>query len=347
MGELSNWRSCAVGIDASLREAIKIINDSGYKVALVIDEHDTLYGVLTDGDIRRALLGGEFLNGSIKKWINRYPVVTSSATNFDQILEKMYANKLQQIPIVEKGRVIGLHLWDELSRSFSNKSINHMLIMAGGFGKRLMPLTVTCPKPLLKIKNIPIIELIILNAKKSGINKILISLHYLGHLIKEHLGDGHRFGVEISYVDEPSPLGTGGVLRLIKNFTNHPFIVCNGDVLVDLDFSQLINYHNTHNAHATMAVKANEIQNPFGVVKMSGANIVGFEEKPTYIDFVNAGVYVLTPEIWNYLPTAEKFNMPDLFESLRINQRKIVAYPLHEKWADIGRHEDYRTANGD
>jgi predicted transcriptional regulator len=153
MSELSNWRCCTVGIDVSLREAIGIINDSGYKVALVIDEHDTLYGVLTDGDIRRALLGGDFLDSPIKKWINRYPVVTSSSTNFDLILEKMYASKLQQIPIVEKGKVIGLHLWDELSRSVSNKSINHLLIMAGGFGKRLMPLTDACPKPLLKIKN--------------------------------------------------------------------------------------------------------------------------------------------------------------------------------------------------
>ena len=347
MSEFNNWRSCTVGIEATLGDAIRIINDSGYKVALVIDMDDMLYGVLTDGDIRRALLSGEFLDDSIHEWINRNPVVATSATNLDLILEKMYVNKLQQIPIVENGRLIGLHLWDALSRSINDRSINQMLIMAGGFGKRLMPLTKACPKPLLKIKNIAIIDLIILNAKRSGINKILVSLHYLGNLIKEHLGDGKRLGVEITYIDEPHPLGTGGVLRLIKNFTSHPFIVCNGDVLVDLDFSQIINYHNFHSAHATMAVKANEIKNPFGVVKMSGANIVGFEEKPTYVDFVNAGVYVLTPEIWKYLPPTEKFDMPDLFESLRKNQRKIIAYPLHEKWADIGRHEDYKIANGD
>jgi NDP-sugar pyrophosphorylase family protein len=212
-------------------------------------------------------------------------------------------------------------------------------------GTRLRPHTEDCPKPLLLVAGKPMLEHIIERAKLEGFNHFVLAIHYLGHMIEEYFGNGERLGVRIDYLREESPLGTAGALGLLKPIPDAPFVVTNGDVITDIRYGELLDFHTRHAATATMAVRVHEWQHPFGVVQTQGVEIVGFEEKPIARSHINAGVYALDPSALRVLTADAHCDMPTLFERLQANKRLTVAYPMHEPWLDVGRPDDLKRAN--
>ena len=303
-----------------------------------------LEGTICDGDIRRGLLKGLDLNSPIASIIHHNPLVVPPELGRELVLQLMVANKILQIPVVDECRhIVGLHLWDEISTAPTRS--NMMVIMAGGMGTRLHPYTENCPKPLLPVGGKPMLEHIIDRAKLEGFNHFVLAIHYLGHMIEAHFGNGERLGVQIDYLREESPLGTAGALCLLNPLPDAPFVVTNGDVITDIHYGELLDFHTRHAATATMAVRIHEWQHPYGVVQTQGVEIVGFEEKPIARSHINAGVYVLDPAALSVLTADAHCDMPTLFERLQAKAQRTVAYPMHEPWLDVGRLEDLKQAN--
>jgi dTDP-glucose pyrophosphorylase len=337
------WARTILQIDSCIKQAIELLNETSLKIVLVVDEFDVFIGTITDGDIRRGLLNGLELTSSIDLIINKEALVVPIELGHREVIELMLASKIQQIPIVdEESHVIGLHLWDQID-VFSERNTT-MVIMAGGKGTRLQPQTETCPKPLLPIAGKPILEHIIERAKSDGFSRFILSVHYLGHMIEEYFGNGEAFGVKVEYLREESPLGTAGALSLLHPLPSSPILVTNGDVLTDINYGELLDFHNQHSPAATMAVRVHEWQNPFGVVDTQGIEIIGYEEKPISRVHINAGIYVIEPEAMSLLKKGEPCDMPTLFERLRLQGEHVVAYPIHEPWLDIGRPVDLDEA---
>lgn len=339
-----NWQEALLSTEATIAEAINNLNKTGIKIVLVINSLGVLEGTVSDGDIRRGLLKGLNVNGSIASILHQNAFVVPSELSRDLVMQLMSANKIHQIPIVDKNHcVVGLHLWDELFMPLERENI--MVIMAGGMGTRLRPHTEDCPKPLLKIAGKPMLEHIIDRAKLEGFSRFVIAIHYLGHMIERYFGRGERLGVEIAYLRENTPLGTAGALSLIHPKPDLPFVVTNGDVISDIRYGELLDFHVRHAAAATMAVRVHEWQHPFGVVQTQGLEIVGFEEKPVARSHINAGVYAIDPVALSLLSESERCDMPTLFERLQNKNNRTVAYPMHEPWLDVGRPEDLQLAN--
>jgi NDP-sugar pyrophosphorylase family protein len=264
----------------------------------------------------------------------------------DMVMQLMVANKMLQIPAVDDQRhVVGLHLWDEIASPPARPNL--MVIMAGGKGTRLRPYTENCPKPMLPVTGKPMLEHIIERARQEGFTHFMLAIHYLGEIIEKHFGKGERLGVHIDYLREQSPLGTAGALGLLEQRPDAPFVVTNGDVLTDIRYGELLDFHVRHAAAATMAVRVHEWQHPFGVVQTRGIDIVGFEEKPVARSHINAGVYALDPGALDLLSANAPCDMPTLFERLQAASRRTVAYPMHEPWLDVGRPDDLNRANAD
>jgi dTDP-glucose pyrophosphorylase len=330
--------------NSTLADAISNLDASHLRIVLVVSEEKVLLGSISDGDIRRGLLRGLDLKSNISSIINRNPLIVPPEMNKDMALQIMQANKILQLPIVDKGkRVVGLHLWGDVSASPERSNV--MVIMAGGIGKRLRPHTENCPKPLLPVRGKPMLEHIIEHARLEGFNRFLLAVHYLGQMIEDHFGKGDRLGVKIDYLREQSPLGTAGALGLLNPSPNEPFVVTNGDVITDIRYGELLDFHIRHKASATMAVRVHEWQHPFGVVQTQGAEIVGFEEKPVIRSHINAGVYALNPDALTSLAAGEHCDMPTLFERLQEKAKLTVAYPMYEPWVDVGSLEDLKVAN--
>ena len=333
------WRQAVLPPTASIEEAIESLNKTSLKIVLIVNLDQSFMGTVSDGDIRRAMLRGKTLQTSVDQIANIECFKVTDNFDINTLPSIMRSNQIFQIPIVNANdELVGLHVWDEFSDVSELENV--FIVMAGGQGERLRPFTENCPKPLVPVAGRPIIEHIIEHAKREGFRNFIFSINYLGHMIREHFGDGHQFGVSIEYIEEDEPMGTAGSLSLIKNLPKAPFIVSNGDVLTDSKYIQLLDFHKFHQADATMAVKLHEWQNPFGVVTTDGFEIKGFEEKPIYKSYVNAGIYVLNPDVLNVLEHGASCNMPDLFEFLRCNSNKTIAYPMHEPWLDVGRPED-------
>ena len=339
-----NWQFAILPQNATLQEAISNLDRVAIQIVLVCDETNILIGTVSDGDIRRGLLKGLELSSPIESIIHRNPLVVPGTLTRDLVLQLMTANKVRQVPIVDEvNRVVGLHLWDQLAEKVER--LNIMVIMAGGKGTRLRPHTESCPKPMLEIAGKPMLEHIIRRAKSEGFERFVLSIHYLGHMIEDYFGDGAGLGVQISYLREDSPLGTAGALSFLEETPSLPFIVTNGDVMTDIRYGELLDFHSRHSADATMAVRLHEWQHPFGVVQMRGIEIIGFEEKPISRSHINAGVYALSPEAVKHLTRGEPCDMPTLFERLQTNCLKTIAYPMHEPWLDVGRPDDLLRAN--
>jgi dTDP-glucose pyrophosphorylase len=338
------WRQAILPANANIEQAIRNLTKVSVRIVLVTDEAGVLEGTLSDGDIRRGLLKGLDLNSSIANIIRHNPLVVPPELGRELVMQMMVANKIQQIPVVdEQHHVVGLHLWDEISTPPTRP--NMMVIMAGGMGTRMLPHTENCPKPLLSVAGKPMLEHIIDRAKLEGFNHFVLAIHYLGHMIEAHFGNGERLGVQIDYLREESPLGTAGALGLLNPLPDAPFVVTNGDVISDIHYSELLDFHIRHVAAATMAVRLHEWQHPFGVVQTQGIEIVGFEEKPIARSHINAGVYALDPTALSVLTAAAHCDMPTLFESLLAKTLRTVAYPMHEPWLDVGRPVDLLAAN--
>jgi dTDP-glucose pyrophosphorylase len=330
--------------NATLAHVITNLDESHLKIVLVVSEDRTLLGTISDGDIRRGLLRGLDLDSQITSIVTRNPLVVPPEISNEMALQIMQTNKIFQLPVVDgMRRVVGLHLWDEIA-TFPTRP-NLMVVMAGGMGTRLRPHTENCPKPMLPIAGKPMLEHIIERAKLEGFTHFLLSIHYLGYMIEDYFGNGERFGVKIDYLREQSPLGTAGALGLISPLPDTPFVVTNGDVITDIRYGELLDFHIRHEAAATMAVRVHEWQHPFGVVQIRGFEIVGFEEKPVARSHINAGVYVLDPSALSVLNQDAHCDMPSLFGHLQAQSKRTVAYPMHEPWLDVGRPDDLSRAN--
>ena len=289
MAEEVFWKKALLHPSALIKDAIQVLSEASLRIVLIVNENLTLIGTITDGDIRRGLLKGLTINSVISEVINQKPTVVPQGFPRNEVLRIMRANKLFQIPVVgEDRRLVDLHLWDKLSSPTSRD--NTILIMAGGKGTRLLPKTEKTPKPMLRLGGKPILEHIIERAKSEGFSRFILAIHHLGEVIEEYFGDGKSLGVKISYVKEKTPLGTAGALSLIEPKQSEPIIVTNGDVLTDIRYGDLLDFHVQNNAKATMAVQVHEAKIPYGVVQTKGVSITGFEEKPTQEFLINAGV---------------------------------------------------------
>ena len=307
------WLQAILPRDSTIGDAIENLNKVSIKIVLVEDEANKFIGTISDGDIRRGLLKGLHLGSSISDIVHCNAFVVPPGMSRDNIMQLMIANKIQQIPIVDKcQKIVGLHLWDEITPATSVRN-NLMIILAGGKGTRLLPHTQNCPKPMVLLGRKPILEHIIERGKLEGFNHFIIANHHMGHIIEGYFGNGSKLGVKIDYLREKSPLGTVGALSFLGSKTDLPFVVTNGDVITDIHYGELLDFHIRYQAAATMAVRIHEWQNPFGVVQMQGVEITGFEEKPVARSHINAGVYALSPEVLSELIPGEACDMPALF----------------------------------
>ncbi|QWD94858.1 nucleotidyltransferase family protein [Polynucleobacter sp. MG-Unter2-18] len=337
------WRKAILPIDSTLKDAIRCLNDSSMKIALVVNAQGILEGTISDGDIRRGLLKGLDLGSAIERIIYRNALVVPPSFGRDMVIQLMRSNQLQQIPIVdEQQRVVGLHVWSQITTPPPRDNL--MIIMAGGKGTRLMPHTENCPKPMVLVAGKPMLQHIIERSQQEGFNHFMLAINYLGHMIEGYFGDGSQFGVKIDYLREQTSLGTVGALTLFAQRPETPFVVTNGDVITDIRYGELLDFHVRYDATATMAVRVHEWQHPFGVVQINGVDIVGFEEKPIARTHINAGVYALSPNALEFLVNGEHCDMPTLFERIQAKSLRTVAYPMHEPWLDVGKPEDLKLA---
>jgi dTDP-glucose pyrophosphorylase len=337
------WRKAILPESSTIGQVIRNLDQVAIKIVLVVDEANRLVGTISDGDIRRGLLKGLDLNSSIVSIVHYNALVVPQEISRDMVMQLMVANKVQQIPIVDgQQQLVGLHLWDEITTP--PERINMMVIMAGGKGRRLLPHTENCPKPMVLVAGKPMLEHIIERGKLEGFHHFVLAIYHLGNIIENYFGNGEQLGVKIDYLREEFPLGTAGALGLLNPIPNLPFVVTNGDVITDIRYGELLDFHHRYQASATMAVRLHEWQHPFGVVQMQGVEIVGFEEKPVARSYINAGVYVLSPEVLNELISDEPCDMPMLFGRLKAKAERTIAYPMHEPWLDVGRPDDLQIA---
>ena len=342
--QIDLWRDAIVKINTPIKVAIERLNKVGIKIAMVLDDDYRLLGTISDGDFRRGILSGLSLEDTVEKIMNKNPRTVSEGAGRLEILKVMTDTKILQIPIIDKNNfVIGLHLWDDISVQAKNSNI--MVIMAGGKGSRLHPQTENRPKPMLLVAGIPILEHIIKRARSQGFNHFIIAINYLGEIIEKYFKDGQKFGVSIEYLHEDVPLGTAGALSLLSSKPERAFIVTNGDVITDINYSDFLEYHTAQTAAATVAVHTHEFQIPYGVVQINGLEVESYEEKPIVTSLINAGVYALEPDILDYIKEPRYRDMPEILDISRDLKKKVIVYPLHESWIDIGRPIDLEIAN--
>lgn len=341
-----HWERVLLQSNSTIRDALLVINAEALRMALVVDQHNRLLGVVTDGDIRRGLLNGLSLGDLVSDVMNSNPIVGGPDTDAAVLKPLMEAKGILSVPILEEGVVTGLFTLHEAAKL--KLLDNPVFLMAGGFGKRLRPLTDKCPKPLLKIGDCPILETIMKQFIKCGFRNFYISTHFMPEMIKEHFGGGEKWGINITYVHEEAPLGTAGALGLLPKSTPElPLIMVNGDVLTNISFKRFLDFHIREGGAATMCVREYEYQVPYGVIEGEGVCVSSMKEKPTYRFNINAGIYIVNPEIYRKVEPKVSIDMPTLLEKQMDLGRKVVMYPIHEYWLDIGRIDDYKRAQAD
>lgn len=342
---MKDWRESLVLPSGTIREAIKKMDVHGTQIALVVDDKGLLLGTVTDGDVRRALLSGVPLDSTIAGVMNSHPTVANKGQSRRSILALMRNKTLFQMPVVDQhGVVVGL---EELKTLLGKPRNNWVLLMAGGLGARLRPLTDSCPKPMLHVGGKPILETILDNFIEQGFRRFYVSVNFMAEKIIEHFGDGSEWGVTIFYLRETDRLGTAGALSLIPEPPTEPILVMNGDLLTQVNFNHLLDFHNEHESVATMAVREYEFQVPYGVVNLDSPRILRIDEKPTHHFFINAGIYVLKPEVIDIVPKNTRFDMTTLFDQLLEQKKPTAAFPIQESWLDVGRIDDFERAHAE
>jgi dTDP-glucose pyrophosphorylase len=343
---MTDWQNAILPIDATIRDAAESLNKSALQICLVISETDELRGVVTDGDIRRGLLAGLSLEAPVKKIMNTSFTYGLDSDADATILQVMTRNEFRQLPILDKhGKLKDLKTLMRLVSPLEKE--NWVVLMAGGLGSRLRPLTEECPKPLLPVGGKPILETIIDQFMDQGFKCFYISLNYKGGMIRNYFGDGSRIGVTIKYIQEKQKLGTAGALGLLPRQPDAPVFVMNGDLLTRINFQEMLTFHEEQQVSATMAVRMFDMQVPYGVVNVEKSLVTAIQEKPVYQFFVNAGIYILSPQVIQDLPKNEYLDMPTLIEGLQKQGKKVAAFPVHEYWMDIGQKQDFEQANTD
>lgn len=341
---MNEFKRVLVNSQLTIKEALLKLDQTALQILLVVDEENKLLGTITDGDIRRGLLKGLSLDASIESIIFRTPTVGHINESNSEIIKKAIARKLHQIPIVDaEQRVVGLKEIDELLKP--EVKPNKVVLMVGGLGTRLYPLTKETPKPMLKVGDKPILHTIIERFASYGFTQIVLCVNYKAEMIQEYFGGGEKFGVKIEYVYEQERMGTAGALSLLTTRPGEPFFVMNGDLLTNVNFESLLDYHQSHQAMATMCVREYDFQVPYGVVNIDGNKVTSIVEKPVHKFFVSAGIYMLSPQTLDQIPKGEYYDMPTLFEKLIQQNQNTVSFPIHEYWLDIGRMNEYEQAN--
>ncbi len=346
-----NLSDICISPHATLRDAMAFIDRNAKGIVLIVDDDRRLLFTVTDGDLRRAVLHNLDLSITVSEWAtsrpehgNRSPLTMLVGTPPTVLVEKMRSEDFRHIPLVdEEGRVVELALLSELVAEELNLSA---VIMAGGLGTRLRPLTDDLPKPMLPVGGRPVMERIINQLKDAGIRCANVTTHYKPEKIIDYFGDGHAFGIDLHYVNEDLPLGTGGALGLMATPTE-TLLVINGDILTQVDFRVMLNYHREHHAQMTVAVRRYEMQVPYGVIECEGSRVNRLQEKPQISFLVNAGIYLLEPTVFQFIPQGQQFNMTDLIQWLLDAGETVVSFPIHEYWLDIGQHDDYLQAQHD
>ncbi len=341
---MNNFEKLLLLKSADIHAAIEKLDNNEAHIVLVIDDNQKLIGTVTDGDVRRGILRAVKLSDPIIKVMNSEPIIAKLGDDKNAMVALMRSNQIRQIPIVNaQGQVCGIEILDELMDV--GKKNNIVVLMAGGLSTRLRPLTNDCPKPMLKVGGKPILETILTSLIQYGFHQFYISINYLGGQIKDYFGDGSKWGVKIEYLQENDKMGTAGSLSLMHDAVENPLLVMNSDLLTTVDFNQLLNFHQEQGANATMCVREFDYTVPYGVCKLENNAITDIEEKPTYKFFINAGVYVLDPQVLNVIPQGSYFDMPALFSLLIQLKKQVTAFPIREYWLDIGQHSDFDRAH--
>ena len=331
--------------ESTIRQAMDSINNNWREITLVKGEDGRIIGTITDGDIRRGLLGGLTLESPCIQVMNPNFVSVTPEIDRAAVLDMMKALVVRQMPILDSnGQLVGMHFLNDLLGTKIKP--NSAVIMAGGKGTRLQPLTENCPKPMIQVAGRPILERTILHLIGHGIRNIYISINYLGEMIESYFGDGSRFGCSIEYLRENMPLGTGGPLSLLPENIEHPIVVMNGDQITQTDISAMLEFHQNQQVIASVGVRDHEIKIPYGVMKEESNRLIEFQEKPTVHFLVNIGIYILDPLVIPMVPKNQDFPITALFDILLKNNRNVGVYYVEEEWIDIGRHDDLRKANG-
>ena len=330
---------------ASISEAIAKLDKAGTGALMLCTEQLKLFGLVTDGDIRRAYLRGISMDTACEKIASSNPLTMNSSVSSRDALRLMNEHDIDHLPVVdEDGYVLEFKLRRDIVKE---EQIDlSAVIMAGGYGKRLLPLTEQVPKPMLPVGDKPLLELTIEQLRRSGIRDMNLTTHYLPENIVEHFGDGDAFGVKLNYIKEDHPLGTAGGLKLLKKPASS-FLVINGDILTGVSFQEMLLYHRKNGAEITVGVRKYEVKVPFGVVDCDDVRVTHLREKPSLTFFINAGIYILEPSAWNTIPEGQRFDMTDLIQKLLDEERTVVSFPIIEYWLDVGRHEDYQQAQDD
>lgn len=332
-------------IGAPLVEAMRILDRMQAKIALVVDDVGKLAGSIVDGDVRRGLLRGHTLDTPVRELMHPTPFVLPLNSSRQKILEAMHVLEIKQIPLVSpEGAVVGIAVHDMLLGLQHKERPNHVVIMAGGKGKRLMPMTQDTPKPMVPVGGKPIIEWILMRLTHYGFRSFTFAVNYLGHKIEDYFGDGNAFGCHISYAREKKFLGTAGALSLIDPEQQHSLLVMNGDILSGIDFGNLADFHAAGSYTGTVCARAHRVEVPYGVIEMKDGVMRGIVEKPVYENLISAGIYVLSPQVLKRIPPDTVLDMPDLLLSLVRDGQQVGVFTLEEEWVDVGRHEDLEHA---
>lgn len=337
--------AATVAPQATIRETMQAINDGGLEIAFVVDAERRLMGTVSDGDIRRALLGGARLDDPVLGYTNRHCVSVSPTAGRSAVLDEMRARGFSQVPIVdEQHRFLGVHLLREMIGGAERP--NWAVIMAGGRGERLRPLTNTIPKPMIKVAGRPILERLVLHYVGYGIRTIYLSVNYMSQVIRDHFGDGSRFGCEIRYLEEFRPLGTAGAISLLPQVPEHPLLVTNGDLITEFDVDAMMRFHAQKESCLTVGIREYQHTVPFGTVDLDDAKIMNIREKPSLTCLVNTGVYVLEPRLIDCIPKDTEYTMPELIVDCLRRGEFVGGYPICGDWIDVGRPSDLHAARG-
>ncbi len=327
-----------------------IIDRFAKGIALVVDEEQRLVATITDGDIRRAILAGTDLSQPVMRLkaekTDAQPVTAPLGTSESEILVLMQEHVVRQIPLLdEDGSVCDLAVMDDLLKEVDLPVTG--VIMAGGYGKRMLPLTENLPKPMLPVNGRPLLEHMLDKLSKVGIRSVNVTTHYLSERIVEHFNDGSQFGVHLNYFQEAEPLGTAGALAKMGAGTE-PLLVINGDILTDVDIRAMLHFHREHHSDLTVGVRQYDIEVPFGVVETNGsAKVTAITEKPVLRHFINAGIYLVDPAVCRLVPQNRHFDMPDLIRGVIGSGGTVISFPVREYWLDIGQIEQYQKAAAD
>lgn len=342
----AKFNACRVSLGQSLMSVLRSLDASGLAIVLVEDECGRAKGVLTDGDVRRALLSGATLESSLDRWVSSGFSAAAPRTSRVEVLDLMQSRRIGEVPILDAdARFVGLHTLHDLLGAEAKP--NWAVIMAGGRGERLRPLTDTVPKPMIKVAGRPILERIVLHLVGFGIRRIFLSVNYKAAVIEKHFADGAALGCSIEYLREDRPLGTGGPLSLLPTVPEDPLLVLNGDLLTQFDVGSLLAFHEQGAYRATVGIYEYTHTVPLGVVKLDGERVVEVREKPTEAWQVNAGIYVLDPALVDRVPSDVYYGLPALVEECLDRGEPVGGFRVTEDWLDLGRHDELKRARGE